>query len=196
MISTMQGFFSRQHGASKDAEKRQVAFTEGVLRALEPSGGASHQVEKRSGSRAFTGEFKVKIFAAMAAIQPLEGDADKDLEEPAAFSFYLDFEKRLAERMPQKDEKNAADLGDFVPLERAIDLLRVLFVNRRLADLQPTIVELEGLALLEEEMKEALAAQRRGEPFFRPEEDEATRRRTVAIVQNKVLRGLTRKGQS
>ena len=122
MAKFVEGFFVRQHGATKDAERKQLAFTEGIKKALEPSDEA-----KISGSRSFTGEFKVQMFAAMAGIGPVAGDTDRDLEESRAFAFYQELEKKVGERMQGAGEKEASEMSNYMLLERAVDLLRTLY---------------------------------------------------------------------
>ncbi|KAL1526179.1 hypothetical protein AB1Y20_014907 [Prymnesium parvum] len=181
----MEGFFMRQHGSMKEVERKQLAFAKGLKGAIEPS-----QVEKRSGSRAVTGVIKFQVFAAMAGILPFPGDDERFLEEPSAFAFLCDMERKLAERLlgagKADADKDSGDTSQYMLLERAVELLR---------DMALRIQELEGMALLEEEIAEDKAARKRGE-VLRRDDDETSRKRSVAVVQNKVLRGLAKRGQS
>ena len=68
----------------------------------------------------------------MAGIIAFPEDHDQLLSEPAAFSFHVEFEKKLAERLStitkEEGDKDSAET-QYLLLERAVELLRACFTN-------------------------------------------------------------------
>ena len=205
-----------RHGLRDVAQKHLVNFRDGAKGAA------------RDGNR------RPLIFSMLCGYMNLEGDAIGALAEPSAQTFYTDLERKA---MAAAGENNSQSDGSlvWVPIDRAIELMRTEFKHAKISDVSKWTMEVEELLRLPDEIFEINKAKdttsgfvdtktkggdagaRPGSPaaggesnggvptgfdvihFEQKPQEEQTRilrRREDALVQNKVLRALTRRGIS
>ena len=197
--------FVHKHGMRDLAQKSYASFVEGVRAAA------------NGGNR------RVLVFALLAGYIPFPEDEIGAMTDPGACTFYLETERK-AMRASGADSDRSDGSPVWLPLDRAIELMRNEFRQARPADTAKFTADVEELLRLPEEINEVTKLkdqtnskqqaanakqagqidERSGLPmatdvlYFRekPEEEQTriTRRRQDALVQNKVLRAIARRG--
>ena len=203
-------FFVLRHGFRDLAAKNLAGFRESVLAATQ------------SGSR------KSLIFALLAGFVPLSGDNSRSVMEPPAFTFYMELERK-AKRAAGVDSNTSDSTPVWIPIDRAIELMRNEFKYARITDASRWTVEIEGLLRMPDEIHEINKAMKEGSIYDSSatpappsvgsmrgeligsdlprgvdarifdgkraeEKQKILGRREEALVQNKVLRALARRG--
>ena len=211
----MPDFFVNRHGFRDLAAKNLASFREAVLNA------------------AHTGNRKSLIFSLLAGFYALPGDHTRAIAEPPAFTFYVELERK-AKRAAGVNENVSDTTPVWIPIDRAVELMRNEFRYARITDISRWGAEIEALLRLPDEIFEINKAVNAGvavvaesKPTESPTSDTFSRstrsdligsdlprgvdmqvfeskppdeqqrlmnRREEALVQNKVLRALARRG--
>ena len=208
-------FFVNRHGLPDVAQKHLANFVDGANAA------------------AMGGNRRAYLFCLLCGYMTMEGDYTNALAEAGSQQFYLELERKA---MVAAGEGGAQSEGSHVwlPLDRAIELMRNEFRYARVVELSKWTGEVEDMLRLPDEIFEINQARDSTSGFVNPleqlgsgdqggpdgfdspgqpgvpvgldvvlfkrksseEQAKLMRRREDALVQNKVLRALTRRGFS
>ena len=128
-------FFLNRHGLREVAKRHLSNFREGVR------------------SAAAGGNRRAYIFGLLAGDITLAGDAIRALSEPAALIFYSELERK-AIRAAGSDSDRSDGSPIWLPIDRAIELLRNEFRYSRVTDISRYTLEVEELLRLPDEIHE------------------------------------------
>jgi hypothetical protein len=128
-------WYSQRHGIHQIASKHLQQFREGVK------------------SSTVAGSRRTFLFGAFAGYFPFWGDTSLTMREPATLQFFLDFERK-AVRAAGGDERTSEDSSIWLPIDRAVELMRNEFRNARAPDIAKATLEIEDLVRLPNEIVE------------------------------------------
>ena len=137
LASFVVDWYAQRHGIREIATKHLANFREGLKNATS------------AGSR------KTFIFGALAGYFPFDGDdSQRALLEPAALGFFLEFERKAVRASGETTERSVDGAPVWMPIDRAIELLRNEFRHTRTSDVARATAEIEELVRLPEEVAE------------------------------------------
>lgn len=116
LFSFVSDFFTNRHGIPELAAKNLAGFQEGIQ------------------STAFAGNRRSLAFALLAGYIPFDGDTVCAISEPSACTFYLELERKATRAAGVDSERSDGAALMWLPLDRAVELLRNEFRYARTSE--------------------------------------------------------------
>jgi hypothetical protein len=151
----MPDYFVNKHGLPNVAAKNQMLFREGLLASA------------KGGSR------RALAFACLAGYVPLPGDGIDAITQPAAFKFYVELERKAMRASGADSDRSDGSLV-WLPIDRAVELMRSEFRYARVTDVSKWTLDVEELLRLPDEIHEIVKARDASSNFVNATMDKHT----------------------